>query len=111
MKKYEIARKIEAWMKKNKLQTDSRIYFNGNAWNYNSSGVKSIVEDVKATDFFEYGNNDTISMSFEGGMYGVMNAYDLPRCNELRDEFEDMLSAFGYYAELGNAWNLALYEC
>ena len=48
MKKYEIARKIEAWMKKNELQTDSRIYFGNKAWCYNSSGVKKVIEDIKA---------------------------------------------------------------
>ena len=110
MKKYEIARKIEAWMKKNELHTDSRIYFNGNAWDYNSRGEKSIVEDVKATDFFQYGNNDTISMSFEGGMYRVMNYFwERPNTNKLHNEFMDLIGGYGYYFELGNAWNLSLY--
>ena len=110
MKKYEIARKIEAWMKKNELQTDRRIYFGNKAWCYNSSGVKKIIEDIKATDIVEYGNNDTITMSFEGGMYRVVNYHwERPEMNKLYNEFMDLVGGYGYYFELGNAWNLALY--
>ena len=110
MKKYEIARKIEAWMKKNELQTDSRIYFGNKAWCYNSSGVKKIIEDIKATDIVEYGNNDTITMSFEGGMYRVVNYHwERPEMNKLYNEFMDLVGGYGYYHELGNAWNLSLY--
>ena len=111
MKKTEIARKIEAWMKRNKLHTDSRIYFGGKAWNYDSSGTKSIIEDVKATEYFQYGNDDTISLSFEGGLYRVMNYHwERPHLAELHTELFELLQSYGYYAELGNAWNLALYE-
>ena len=111
MKKYEIARKIEAWMKKNELQTDSRIYFGNKAWCYNSSGVKTVIEDIKATDYVEYGNNDTITMSFEGGMYSAMNYWwEQPRMNKLHNEFMDLIGGYGYYHELGNAWNLSLYQ-
>ena len=111
MKKTEIARKIESWMKKNDLLTDTRIYLNGKAWNYNSRGTKVVMENIHATDYLEYGNNDTISMSFEGGLYNVLNyAYDSKHYEKLQAEFYDILGDYGYYYELGNAWNLSLYE-
>ena len=106
MKKYAIARKIEAFMKKYDLLTDSRIYFNKKCWEYGSNGNKTVLEDMVGSDYFRYANDDTISMSFEGGLYNVMNYGPF----DVREAFQDMLAEYGYYAELGNAWNLALYE-
>jgi len=106
MRKYAIARKIEAFCKKYDLLTDTRIYFNKKCWDYSSSGNKTVLEDIVGSDYFDYANDDTISMSFEGGLYRVMNYGSF----DVRDAFQDMLAEYGYYAELGNAWNLALYE-
>ena len=106
MKKYAIAKKIEAFMKKHYLFTDTRIYFNNKCWNYDSRGNKTVLEDIVGSDYFLYANDDTISMSFEGGLYRIMNYGPY----EVREAFQDMLAEYGYYAELGNAWNLALYK-
>ena len=106
MRKYEIAKKIEAFMKKHDLLTDTRIYFNKKCWDYNSSGNKTVLEDIVGSQFFHYANDDTISMSFEGGLYHVMNYGSW----DVREAFQDMLAEYDYYAELGNAWNLALYK-
>jgi hypothetical protein len=106
MKKYEIAKKIEAFCKKHDLLTDTRIYFNKKCWNYNSSGNKTVLEDIVGSDYFDYANDDTISMTFEGGLYHVMNYGSW----DVREAFQDMIAEYGYYAELGNAWNLALYK-
>tara|TARA_Y100000310_G_C20150913_1_gene564685 strand:+ start:142 stop:465 length:324 start_codon:yes stop_codon:yes gene_type:complete len=104
MRKYDIAVAIERWCKKNDAISDTRIYFNGKAWNYNSSGEKTVLEDIKGSDYFEYADDDTISMSFEGGLYHIMNYGPY----ELKEEFEDIFTPFGYYCELGHAWNLSL---
>ena len=106
MKKYAIAKKIESFMKKNDLLTDSRIYFNNKCWNYTGSGNKTVLEDIVGSQFFHYANDDTISMSFEGGLSRVMNHGPW----ELREAFQDLIGEYGYYAELGNHWNLALYK-
>ena len=106
-----MARKIASWMRRNDLHTDSRIYFNDKAWDYDSSGNKTTLLDIKATDYFEYGNNDTISISFEGGLYRVMNYHwEGKGLGKLHKDFHDLVHSYGYYAELGNAWNLALYK-
>ncbi len=110
MKKYEIATKIESWLKKNKLTGMVRIYFNNKCWCW-YDGRKKVIEDIKATEYFEYGNDDTISMSFEGELYEVLNYHcDDKRWERLEDEFTTLLNSYGYYFELGNAWNLSVYK-
>tara|TARA_Y100000310_G_scaffold206101_1_gene206441 strand:+ start:193 stop:513 length:321 start_codon:yes stop_codon:yes gene_type:complete len=105
MKKVKIAKTIEAFLRKYDLCGDVRIYFSNRCWDYNQ-GIKTIIKDIKGSEYFEYANDDTISMSFEGELYDVLNmnyGYDM------RNEW-DKLDLDGYYAEMGNSWNLALYE-
>ena len=112
MKIVEMVRKIESWLKKNRLTSCVRIYFNNKCfcW-YDSSKNKKIIEDIKGSEYFDYANDETISMSFEGPLYGVLNEN---WCNKkyaaLEDEFDNILKEYGYYYELGNAWNLAMYK-
>ena len=109
MRKTEIVRKIDAYLRKHKLNHDTRIYFNDKAWAYNSNGEKSVLEEVKGSDYFQYANDDTISMSFEGGLFNVLNAYR----NDwvvLQDEFVKLFDEYDCWYELGNAWNLSVYE-
>lgn len=65
------------------------------------------VDDSDVADYFEYYNRDTLSMSFDGDIYDVFN-YDL--FPSLLEKFDKLLESYGLYYELGNAWNLALYE-
>ena len=107
MNKSKVAKTIERFLKKHDLDSDVRIYFSGKAWDYDSSGKKSVIEDVKASEYFDYANDDTISMSFEGGLYDVLNmSYG---GDELFEEF-NALDFDGHFFELGNAWNLSFYE-
>ena len=110
MKKYEIAKKIEAMFKKmgDGNITATRIYFNNKAWCW-YSGSKKIIEDIKGSDYTEYANDDTITCTFEGAVYEALN-YDDHNRWKLREELEDVLSAYGYYFEMGNAWNFSVYE-
>jgi hypothetical protein len=106
MKKVKIAKAIEAYLYKHDLNQDVRIYFSNKCWDYNSWGMKTIIEDIKASDYFEYANNDTISMSFEGGLYDVLNMHTgVALFNKWCK-----LDFGGYYPELGNAWNLTFYK-
>ena len=106
MKKVIVAKRIESFMKKHDLHYDVRIYFSGKAWDYDSWGKKTVIKDVKPSDYFDYANDDTISMSFEGPMNSVLNMYN---GYELFDKFSE-LDFDGYYFELGNSWNLAFHE-
>ena len=111
MRKTEIVKKIEKFIKKHDLHHDVRIYFNDKAWCYNSRGQKTVEKEVSATDYLEYGNNDTISMSFEGGLYNVLNFYwENKHYEKLWNEFTAIFDEYDCFYELGNAWNLSVYE-
>jgi hypothetical protein len=45
---------------------------------------------------------------FEGALYRVMNGCDKDSIR-LYDEFEQFVRAFGYFFELGHAWNMGFY--
>ena len=110
MKKVEMVRMIESWIKKNGLTRDVRIYFNNKCFCW-YDGSKKIIEDIKGSDYFKYANDETISMSFEGPLHSVFNEHWCNKTYEaLENEFDEFLEGYGYYYELGNAWNLSVYE-
>tara|TARA_R110002096_G_scaffold136556_6_gene289286 strand:+ start:1669 stop:1989 length:321 start_codon:yes stop_codon:yes gene_type:complete len=106
MKKVKVAKTIERFIRKHNLDSDVRIYFSNKCWQYDSSGKKTILEDIKASDYFRWANDDTISMSFEGALNHALNMYN---GSELYEKF-NALDFDGYYFELGNAWNLAFHK-
>ena len=118
-KNKRLAIDIYKWCKKNNLWGDNTIYFDNKAWSssptWDLDAGKKIKEDLyeyenkKSTDYFEYGNDKTLSMSFEGPLYHVLNGYVggwVKRESELMELFEK----YGYYFEYGHAWNLSAYE-
>ena len=114
-----LAKDIYDWCIKNDLWGDCCIYFNGKAWAswdtwYNENG-KKISEDLyeyqdrNPKEYFEYANPDTLSMSFEGPLYHVLNAY-VPGWIKLENEFIQLFEKHGMWYEMGHAWNLSAYE-
>lgn len=81
------------------------IFCNGKRYHY-EHGTET-VDDSDVADYLEYYNRDTLSMSFDGDIYDVFN-YDL--FPSLLEKFDKLLESYGLYYELGNAWNLSLYE-
>ena len=58
----------------------------------------------------EYGNPDTLTMTFEGPFYSVVNYRgDTEYCDRITGEFNEILKQYGLYYELGHAWSLSLY--
>ena len=106
MKKVKIAKTIEAFLRKYDLCGDVRIYFSNKCWDYNSQGIKTTIKNIKGSAYFEYANDKTISMSFEGNLYSALNMHN---GYELFNEW-CKLDLDGYYSEMGNSWNLSLYE-
>lgn len=106
MKKVKIAKTIEKFIKKYNVHRDVRIYFSNKCWDYDSDGNKTIIDDIKASDYFEYANDKTISMSFEGDFYDIINNY---YDYSIRDKWDE-LDFDGYYYELGHSWNLSFYK-
>ena len=115
-----LAKDIYNWCQKRDLWGDNIIYFNGKAWSsskeWNGVQGKSIgddlyeYEDKNPRDYFEYVNDPNIlSMSFEGPLNHVLNAY-VRGWVKLESEFMKLFEKYGFYYEIGNAWNLSAYE-
>lgn len=120
MSKYEaLARDIYKWCQANDLWGDNTIYFDGKAWSNSKEwgGVRGvqIAEDLyeytdkNPRDYFEYVNPKTLSMSFEGSLNHVLNAY-VPGWITLEDAFMKLFAKHDCYYEMGDAWNLTVYE-
>ena len=74
-----------------------------------NSGIVYYYKD-EASNYTQYCNG-LVTMIFEGPLYHVLNYYDsMNYCNEIIMKFEELLKRYGLYYELGNAWNLGLYE-
>lgn len=114
-----LAKDIYKWCVKKDLWGDNIIYFNGKAWSSSSewSGVqgKQIDENLyeyegkNPKDYFEYGNPDTLSMSFEGPLNHVLNGY-VRGWTKLEAQFAKLFAKYGLYYEMGYAWSLSAYE-
>ena len=72
-------------------------------------GVHRYFEDeADPNNYFEYVREPNIlSMSFEGVLYDVLNGY---YGGKKEAEFSKILEKYGLYYEIGNAWNLSIYE-
>ena len=110
---------IYNWCKKRNRWGDNTIYFNGKALSnlpdWNGDKGKKIAEDLyeyenrNPLDYFEYANPSTVSMSFEGPLYSVLNGY-VAGWMKKEAELEKLFEKYGYYFEYGHAWNLSAYE-
>ena len=115
----QLAKDIYKWCMKKHLWGDNCIYFNGKAWaSWNTWGDtqgKQIgknlyeYEGKNPKDYFEYINPNTLSMSFEGPLYHVLNG-NVSGWTRLESEFGHIFHNYGFYYELGNAWNLSVFE-
>ena len=63
-----------------------------------------VEENINVEDYIEYGNPDTITVSFEGPMYLAYN--ENPRFFEKIDKF---FKKYGLYVEQGYSWSLSCY--
>ena len=117
----KLAFEIIDWCKERELWGDSSIYFNGKAlstWNnWEGEEGSKIAEDVyEYTDknplyYFQYAKPETLSMSFEGPLYMILNAYwENKTWLSWYEEFNALFERHGYYFEQGSAWNLSVCE-
>lgn len=120
MTKHEsLARDIYNWCKKNHLWGDNTIYFDGKAWSSSAGwdlekgkpidGNLYEYENKNPKDYFEYANPATLSMSFEGPLYRVLNGYTYGWV-KLENELNQLFEKYGYYFEYGHAWNLSAFK-
>lgn len=63
-------------------------------------------EKIDVTRYVKYSNPDTVTMTFEGELYRIINEYSNSHaCREFRHIFKK----YGCYYEQGYAWSLAVY--
>lgn len=62
-------------------------------------------EDLCPLDYVEYANVETLTMTFEGPLYDMLNGGGMDTYNDL----DEMFRRAGYYMEFGYAWSLSLY--
>lgn len=112
----KLAMQIRNLCIKHEVWIDTIIYFNGKAistddgdghYGYNDPAKLYVREDMNPKDYFEY-VGDILSMSFEGPLYDIFNYGS--NYGGFLDEFNRLLKQYGLYYELGNAWNLSLFE-
>ena len=114
-----LAKDIFQWCVKKSLWGDNIIYFNGKAWSSSPewSGMqgKQIAENLyeyegkNPKDYFEFGNPDTLSMSFEGPLYMALNGY-VGNWSKTEQQFAKLFDKYGLYYEMGYSWSLSAYK-
>lgn len=82
---------VQEWLLHHELHGDT-TFFTPNEWRARGG---------------QYGTDSQLVLVFEGGLYELLNGYS--RRVELYDEFDRFVQAFGYFFEMGNAWNLGFY--
>ena len=118
-KQGKLAKEIIDWLLKKELFDDTFIYVNGKRYgtydgeghyNYGTNSWDNVyVEDDKdPKNYFEYAGK-ILSMSFEGPLYDLLN-YGFEWNSHAEDELREIFHKYGYYFELGNAWNLTAVE-
>jgi hypothetical protein len=101
----KLANDIRDFLSKNKIG-DTRVYFNNKCYHWDSSGEVSVLEDILPSKYFEYANDETVSMSFEGRLNHAIN-YGTDKT--LLKKFDKIFEKHNCYYELGYAWSLSVY--
>lgn len=111
----ELATELIAFLNKHGLADAVSIYFNNKVmyskgkWDEEFNYIPNWIttENVDPHKYFEYAAYDHIlSMSFEGGLYDILNYYT---CGKREEEFTAIFEKYGLYYEFGNAWNFTVY--
>lgn len=115
--KESLAADIRQWCLKHDLWQNIRIFFDGKMLSSDPCSLNGIIaetlsedlylhEGVNPADFFDYVNPETLSMAFGNPLYYIVNAYSVD-FEILEDEFQSLFIPYGYYYQLGDAWNLS----
>lgn len=103
----KLAQEIMQLLDKHEVGYQTAIYVDGTKYSqFQTEGHWDIAQGVRGSQYTEYANDETITMTFEGYFYEIMN---YGRMSYVLEEFNELVESFGYSYELGEAWNLALY--
>lgn len=116
----EMAKEIRRFLIENNLWQDVAIYFNGKCFTTSHDGIYAyndpnnliVLEDKDPKEVTKYAG-DILTMTFEGPLYDCINGtgeynYTYEREKELA--LSRIFDKYGCYCELGEAWNLTLYQ-
>ena len=117
----EMAQDVYEWCVKHESWEDACIYFDGKAWatwkEWSGEYGKKIADGLyeydgkNPCDYFEYGNPNTLSMSFEGTLYQILNAYwEWDFMVEWYEDFMNLFNKYNGYIEFGHSWNFTFVE-
>lgn len=87
---------------------DTIVYYNSKRTLIDLNG-NTQTENADVHDYLKY-CGDILSVSFEGDMYDIFNYNFGDWCQQYIDEFNSIIGKYGLYYEMGNNWNLSLYE-
>lgn len=104
-KNQKLVHDLQKFLEKNQIG-DTSIYFNNKCIRVDGAGNISLLEDIKGSTYFEYANDETVSLSFEGRLNHALN-YDTDRA--LVQKFEKIFAKHRCYYEFGYAWSLSVY--
>ncbi len=109
----DLAYEIADLLSSKGYEGDMAIYFNGKrlqCFTDNEQDGWKLEEGYKGSDYTEYANDDLITMTFEGiySIYDEINLYS--NATNVVEEFDELLDEYGCYYEMGNRWNLSIYE-
>jgi len=103
------------FLQQNQLFQDVNIFCNNKQFSSNYSagsimekaqlGIYYVMENRNAADVVEFNNHNTITMTFEGPLYHILN-YGPAKTEQA---FLKLFNKYGLYYELGYAWSLAAY--
>lgn len=118
-----MAEEIKRWCEKHYAE-ETKIYYLGKSYKidakfdvyadddkdmYKVRGWKELNYDEPAEYFSYIRKPNILSMSFEDSLYDIFNGSDSFSV-KAEQEFSDILEKYGLYYELGNAWNLSVFE-
>ena len=116
-KEEKLAKDIIEWLLSKGIFDDTFIYVNGKRYgtydgeghyNYGTDSWNDVYveDDMNPKDYFEWAG-PYLSMSFEGPLYDALNySWEYEVYQKWEEELTDIFKKYGYYFELGNAWNL-----
>jgi len=108
-KAMKCATEVAKWLAKNEAHGDVSIYVDHKRYSINDDGTLKYDIDAEPTKYFEYAG-DFMSMSFEGLLYELINyGWEFGE-SKIVSGLEKIFNKYGKYSELGNAWNLSLYN-
>lgn len=114
----KLAKEIRQFLLDREMWIDTTIYFNGMAYStddgkghfyYNDPEHLVELHDVDPHRVCDY-VGPYLTMTFEGTFYEVMNGYLGRYGYKVEEEFHELLRKYGLYCELGNAWNLSVFD-